>query len=190
MNDRFLFLKHWAKTPLRTASLTPSSKALANIMVSEILPDTGSVLELGPGTGVFTQAAIERGIPEANITLVELNEAFAALLRDRFPLARTVEISAADLSQIRPMHAGTIGAVLCGIGLPSLPREQVLKILGGAFDMLRPNGAFYQFTYGLWCPIPETILKPLGLQAVKIGSTWCNFPPASVYRIKRSRPLA
>lgn len=73
MKDRSLFLKHWAKTPLRTASLTPSSRALANIMVSEISAATDSMLELGPGTGVFTKAAIERGIPEANVTLIELN---------------------------------------------------------------------------------------------------------------------
>lgn len=170
---------------MRTASLTPSSRVLAGIMVSEISPDTGSVLELGPGTGVFTKAVIEKGIPQANIILVELNKAFVALLKERYPLAQTLQISAANLSQIRPMHAGKIGAVLCGIGLPSLPREQVHDILHGAFSLLRPDGAFYQFTYGLWCPIPETILRPLGLEAVKIGSTWRNLPPASVYRITR-----
>ena len=118
MTDRFLFLKHWAKTPLRTASLTPSSRALASIMASDISPATGSVLELGPGTGVFTKAIIERGIPQANVILVELNQAFAALLRQRYPLAQTLQISAADLSLIQAMHAGKIGAVLCGIGLP------------------------------------------------------------------------
>ncbi len=186
MTDRFLFLKHWAKTPLRTASLTPSSRALASIMASEISSDTGSVLELGPGTGVFTKAVMAKGIPQANIILVELNKAFAALLKERYPQAQTLQISAADLAQIRPMHAGKIGAVLCGIGLPSLPREQVHDILDGAFNLLKPGGAFYQFTYGLWCPIPETILKPLGLQAEKIGATWRNFPPASVYRIART----
>jgi len=186
MKDRFLFLKHWAKTPLRTASLTPSSRALAKIMVSGISPETGSMLELGPGTGVFTKAAIERGVPEGNITLVELNKTFASLLRERFPLARTLEISAADLARIQPLRDGKIGVVLCGIGLPSLPREQVHAILDGAFKLLKPDGAFHQFTYGLWCPIPETILKPLGLEATKIGSTWRNFPPASVYRIART----
>jgi phospholipid N-methyltransferase len=73
-----------------------------------------------------------------------------------------------------------------------MPAKTVIGILDGAFRHLRPEGAFYQFTYGPRCPIPRAILDRLGLKAVKIGRAVANVPPASVYRITRrwQRPPA
>jgi phospholipid N-methyltransferase len=61
----------------------------------------------------------------------------------------------------------------------------VQAILTGAFFYLRPGGAFYQITYGPHCPVADVILDRLGLQATRIGQTFRNLPPASVYRISR-----
>ncbi len=48
-------------------------------------PQTGRVVEFGPGTGRFTEAILARGVPPANLTLFELDDEFAAHLRARFP---------------------------------------------------------------------------------------------------------
>ena len=61
------------------------------------------------------------------------------------------------------------------------------RILRGAFDCLRSDGAMYQFTYGVTCPIPHEQLQQLGLYASCIGRVLLNVPPASVYRIARSQ---
>jgi hypothetical protein len=50
---------------------------------------------------------------------------------------------------------------------------------------MRPDGAFYQFTYGPRCPVSPLILDRLGLQAEHIGRALANLPPAGIYRISR-----
>ena len=78
--DRRRFLLAWLRAPLRIASITPSGPRLAGLMTKEISALTGPVLELGPGTGVFTAALLKRGIAERDLTLVEYEQDFATLL--------------------------------------------------------------------------------------------------------------
>jgi len=185
MKTSIFFLGQWLAAPLRTAAIAPSGPALARLMSCEVGPHTGPVIELGPGTGVFTEALLARGVAERDITLVELNPNFAALLRSRFPRARVLEMNAAELLSANRLDGIEAGAVLSGLGLPSMPRQQLIDILNGAFRHLRPHCAFYQFTYGIHCPVPDAIQNRLGLQARRLGGTFFNLPPAAVYRISR-----
>lgn len=179
------FLRSWTANPLRVAAIAPSGQKLARLMVQEITPQMGPILELGPGTGVFTRALLTQGIAEADLTLVELDPGFAALLRQRFSHAHVVVGSAADISRADLIHGRRVGAVVSGLGLLSMPLNTVRAILAGAFDCLKPDGAFYQFTYGPACPVPNSVLDDLKLGAQRIGGTWANLPPAAVYRIVR-----
>lgn len=158
-------------------------------MTQEITPVDGPVLELGPGTGVFTRALIARGIAEADLTLVELDADFATLLRERFAKARVISGSAADLAEFTPFPDRKAGVAISGLGLLSMPDEMVHAILAGTFGCRRPGGALYQFTYGPVCPVPRHVLDSLGLRGERIGGTWANLPPASVYRITRRDPV-
>jgi len=179
------FLRAWAANPLRVAAIAPSSATLARLMTQEISGETGPVLELGPGTGAFTWALLARGVREDALTLVESDPGFAALLRQCFPMARICCMDAAGLEAERLFDRPRVGAAVSGLPLLSMPAPQVRAILDGAFAALVPNGAFYQFTYGLFCPVRKRILDRLGLKACRIGGTLRNLPPASVYRITR-----
>lgn len=165
--------------------MAPSSARLGDLITSEISPASGPVLELGPGTGVFTRALIRRGLEERDLTLVELDPAFADLLEGRFPHALLLRCSAAKLD-CRP---GSFGAVVSGLPLLSMSPRSVMAVLGSVFRCARPDAAFYQFTYGPVCPVPRRILDRLGLKAIRIGGTVWNLPPASVYRITRRPPI-
>jgi phospholipid N-methyltransferase len=162
--------------------------ALAEIITSEISPETGGVLELGPGTGAFTRAILARGVEERDLTLVEFGSDFARLLQFRFPEAKVLWMDAAWLGRTE-LTRGPFGAVVSGLPLLSMPSRKVMAIMAGAFAHLRPGGAFYQFTYGPRCPISRRILDRLGLRAVCIGGTMRNIPPAAVYRITRRRAV-
>jgi len=186
--DHLHFIKTWASAPLRVAAIAPSGAALARIITREISPAHAPVLELGPGTGAFTRALIDRGIDPADLTLVEFGAEFAALLSTRFPQARVLHADAARISAGALFPDAKAGAVVSGLGLLSMRPRMVVAILAKAFDCLRPDGAFYQFTYGLRCPVPRPILDRLGLKAQRIGGTIYNLPPASVYRISRRAP--
>ncbi len=185
-SDVVPFLKAWLRQPLQVAAVAPSSRALAGLMTRGIGPRTGPVVELGPGTGSFTRALLERGVAEADLVLVESEPDFAALLRERFPRARVVEMDAADLAGIRVVNPSRrAGAVVSGLPVLSMPRDKVAAILAGAFALMGPGGVFRQFTYTLACPIPEPLLRDLGLDSRLVGWTLANMPPARVYGIAR-----
>ncbi|UCI06175.1 class I SAM-dependent methyltransferase [Mesorhizobium sp. B1-1-8] len=186
-SDALHFFRAWIFDPLRVASITPSGTALAQLMVSAIGPQTGPIIELGPGTGVFTRALLGQGVAEADLVLVEKGAEFAGVLAGRFPRAGLLCIDAADIGAATLPFAGPAGAVISGLPLLSIPATKVSAILAGSFAHMRDDGCFYQFTYGPRCPVPRTILEGLGLEAVRIGWTLRNIPPAAVYRIARMR---
>lgn len=183
--DGMRFFKAWLARPLRIAALAPSGSALARLITRELSPGIGEVLELGPGTGVFTQAILARGIRATALTLIEYEETFAQLLRDRFPDAIVLRMDASALAGDARFRQGNFSAVVSGLPLLSMRPRTVLRILAGSFGALGPGGAFYQFTYGPSCPVSRTILDRLGLKAIRIGGTVANLPPATVYRISR-----
>jgi phosphatidylethanolamine/phosphatidyl-N-methylethanolamine N-methyltransferase len=190
MTDTLAFLRAWLADPLRVAAVAPSSPALAEVITAEITPESAPVIELGPGTGVFTRALLARGVPEEKLALVERNAEFARLLELRFPFARVLRLDAARLGQVDPFGGVQAGAVVSGLPFLATPPRKILATLVAAFRHLRPDGAFYQFTYGLRCPVRRVVLDRLDLQATRVGRTLANVPPAAVYRIDRRPPPA
>lgn len=183
--NSFTFLREWMAAPLRVGAVFPSGATLAKAITAEIDHRTGDVIELGPGTGVFTKALIERGVPEERLALIEAGSEFAVLLETRFPGARTLWMDASQLRGVDLFGGRQAGAVVSGLPLLSMKPRKVIAILDGAFSQMEPGGAFYQFTYGPSCPVSRPILDRLGLKATRIGRALANVPPASVYRIQR-----
>ncbi|PPT46692.1 class I SAM-dependent methyltransferase [Xanthomonas arboricola] len=179
------FFREWLTAPCSVAAILPSGRALASIITSELSERTGRVLELGPGTGVFTQAMIDKGVQENNLTLLEYNATFSALLKQRFPRARLLQMDVAQLESIPRIDGACVDAVVCGLGLLNMPAHQVAAILRGAFMQLKPGGRLYLFTYGIRCSVPAQILDALNLEAIRIGRTYRNVPPATTYRVQR-----
>lgn len=185
--DNVPFFRAWIANPRQVAAVLPSSRALADLITSEIKPDTGPVLELGPGLGVFTRALLARGVEEHDLTLVEFGSDFVRVLGQRFPQAHVLWMDAARLAQTKILTGAPYGAAISGLPLLSMSPRKVIAILSGAFGYLRSDASFYQFTYGPRCPVPLRVLDRLGLKATCIGRTLMNVPPAAVYRITRRR---
>ncbi|MBB5712952.1 class I SAM-dependent methyltransferase [Sphingomonas xinjiangensis] len=175
----------WLRRPLDTAAIAPSGQALALLITREIDGSSGAVLELGPGTGVFTRALTRRGVAERDLTLVEQSPAFVGLLKSRFPASTILNADAAHLHQGTLLATQQFGAVVCGLGLRNMTSSQVEDIIRGSFAVLAPAASFYLFTYGARCSVPDDVLDRLNLSAEKVGSALRNFPPASVYRLRR-----
>lgn len=185
--DRILFILLWARRPFRIAAVSPSGRALAALMTREITPGAGPVIELGAGTGVFTRALLARGVREQDLLLVEDNPELADLLKQRFPTACVVAADAACLSDHYPFGEVRASAVVSGLPFLSMPEHKIAAILQSSFALMGDLGAFYQFTYGLGCPVQPHILTPAGLSAERVGWVAANLPPAAVYRFACKR---
>ncbi|HVJ62029.1 MAG TPA: methyltransferase domain-containing protein [Tahibacter sp.] len=185
------FFKQWLKNPLSVAALSPSSRQLARLMVRELPKGAERVIELGGGTGVFTQAMIEHGVEPERLMVVELNEELHQFLQQRFPDVQVVCGDARQLPALveqRNFSAdGHVDAIVSGLGLLSMPKKLQREILEGAFAVLPPEGRYIQFTYGPVSPVGREILDDLGLVVRRGGFAWWNIPPASVFVYTRSR---
>lgn len=184
-NDFLSFFMSWMSSPRRVGAIAPSGAALADLITREITAKTGPILELGPGTGAFTYKLLKRGVRPQDLTLIEYGSDFMRLLQMRFPGARVLWMDAARLATERLYDGAPVGAVVSGLPLLNMSTRKVVSILGGAFSYVRPGGAFYQFTYGLSCPIPRPVLDRLGLRATLVDRAFLNMPPAAVYKLTR-----
>lgn len=182
--DAWLFLKRWLRQPLTVGAVAPSSVALGRAMLRASSPIEGPVLELGPGTGVFTRALLEAGASEVGLTAVERVPAFAAALRLRYPGLHVIESDAAAL-RMRDFDQ-PFARIVSGLPLRAMGESQIERILVAAFACSRRDARFVQFSYGLRCPVPRSILERLGLRAQRANWVPRNLPPASVWSIERA----
>lgn len=179
------FFMQYLRNPKEIGAIAPSSAALGAAITREIDPSDAPVIELGPGTGTITRSILKRGIAPRDLTLIESNPDFIALLERHFPETRVLCMNAAKLSSIELFSGRKAGAVVSGIPFLMLDRDEATAILAGVLKWMRPEAAIYQFTYGLRAPIPTQVLSRLGLKIERIGGTYRNLPPASVYRLTR-----
>ena len=179
------FLAAWVQKPRQTASVVPSSRYLARLMVAQIDPTDGRVLELGGGTGVFTRAILGTGLPPEKLEVVEINPAFARGLRRHFPNVSVLETPAQIVSTAAAGEPGTYQTVVSGLPLLAMDRHVHYDILSESFRMLQPGGSFVQFTYSMRPPVSRDVIDALNLDVERAGQTVRNFPPATVFRFTR-----
>ncbi len=183
VSDSLLFLKSWRENPAKVGAILPSGPALSAAITREISSAHAPILELGCGTGVFTQKMIDRGVPSQELVLVELDPFFANNLRTKFPLAQILCVDACRLNLMSMGAARAPGAAVCGLPLRNMSIKQQFRILQGVFGSLRENSALYLFSYGWRCPISPRLLDRLGLQAQRQDTVFLNVPPARVWKI-------
>ena len=183
--ERLAFFQAWRADPRTIGAIAPSSARLARAMTRHVRPGKGSVIELGAGTGVFTRALVARGVRPDDLTLVETDPQFVQRLRHEFPGAHVLAMDASRLAGFSDLDSRAAAVAICGIPLLNLPLKTRIGILRGTFTHLQAAGAFYFFTYGLHCPIPQRVLDHLRLRATKQDVVLANVPPAHVWCVTR-----
>ncbi len=185
--DEVRFLKNWIDKPLMTGAVAPSSPQLARLMAAQIdIATPGYVVELGPGTGVVTQALIDRGVEAERIVSIEYNGDFCKLLRQRFPRVHFVH---GDAYRMRHTIANVVGrgerplaAVVSSLPLFTRPMPERLRLLDECFEAMVPGAPFIQFSYALVPPVPHGAGD---FEIDKTGWVMRNLPPARVWIYRR-----
>lgn len=178
-----LFLQMFFKNPLKTGAIAPSSKELATQMAKLTLKyaDNQSVIELGPGTGVITEAILKQGLPENRLFLLEYEEQFVNRLQKHFPKVLIKEGDASNLSRIvkETQLEKPVSVIVSSLPLQPLFPTAKQKILQEIYDVLPSGGYYIQFTYGFL----RTMTPFKNKEEVK--QVWFNFPPARIYVFKK-----
>jgi len=181
LTDTTLFLQEWFANPQRTGSIVPSSRQLAVAMARWLPSDPDSfVLELGPGTGVVTQALFEHGLRQDRLVAIERNHKLAHLLGKRFPRARIIAGDAWHLDSLlrnceEPI--ASVGAVISSLPLLNFSPEQAETLAHKIRVVLEPQGTWVQYSYHIHKRRTRGTSR-FRLLASKI--VWLNLPPARV----------
>lgn len=188
MQEWVLFLKRWLLKPMRLGVCFPSSKALGRLMAQCALEEWNGlddIIEVGAGTGRFTQALLDAGIPPERLISIELDTQLAAYLKKKFPQVRIIEGNACMLrdllSKQYPNHR-PIGVIVSGLPMLAFPKDVQNDIMTESFNILGEEGSFIQFTYS---PVSSINSQRFGLLKRKRGWVLGNFPPANVWSYKR-----
>jgi len=184
IEEEVLFFRTWATSPLKMGSVTPTSRALARVMVELSGADpAGWTLEVGPGTGVVTQALIEAGIPADRIVSVEYDKDFCKHLRKRFPGVHVIRGDALDLQEtLGEFRDIKFSAALSGIPLLNLPKKRRAPYLEHLLDRLVPDGVISQLSYSF---VPPQEAIPGRLAVDKSKWVTFNFPPGRAWIYRR-----
>lgn len=174
------FLRGWLREPLAVGALFPTSAATAARMAAPVRADSGlPVLELGAGTGVITQAILDRGVSPENLYSVESDPDFADCLREHFARVNVLEGDAFELDRLLGARRGlTFDCVVCAVPLFSFPPERRLALVNDLLDRIPAGRPVVQITHGLKSPIPE---DAAGVRVEKFAFVPRNLPPAHLW---------
>lgn len=186
------FLKNFVKSPGTIGAVWPSSSYLAEMITSEIsLEESSSIVELGPGTGIFTSYILKKKKPDSKFFVVELNKELYEAIKQKFPDVKIYNKNAVNLKALAAKEGmDGVDAIICGLPWAAFPGSLQDELLNAIVDVLKPGGCFTTFAYlqGLLLPAGKRFRKTLKkhFTSVKTSRTeWKNFPPAFVYRCRK-----
>lgn len=179
--DKKTFTKEFIKNRKTIGSVRPSSKFLTKKMLKAVPFHRDLVIvELGPGTGVFTKRIIKSMTADSKLFVFEVNDEFYDNLQKQITDPRVILIhdSAENIKEHLSKHqVKDADVVLSSLPLANFGEDLSKRIIRAAKNALRKNGRYVQFQYTLQA---KNILES-EFKKVQTGFTLLNVPPAFVY---------
>ncbi len=167
---------------ITTGAFLPSTKFLAKRMIDKMKGKV--IIELGPGTGIFTEEIL-RLLPKDGLLIsIEKNKVFADYLSDKIKDKRfkLYNGDACNMSlYLEENGYQKVDYIVSGLPLGHFSREVNGKILSEAKKCLSNDGMFVQFEYLL--AGYKSIKKVF--PEVSISFELLNLPPAFVMRCRK-----
>ena len=188
--SRMRFVEAFLREPLSVGSCWPSSSGLCHAVVDPCeFREGDTVVELGPGTGAFTERLLERMRGRGRLLAMEISETNIAELRRRLPHCQTIHDSAEHL----PQYLGTRRAacIISGLAWGNMSAATQDRLLAAIQQSLAPGGHFVAFAYAhvAWFPTARRFRRRLLEEFARVEKTpiiWRNLPPAHVYHCWQS----
>ena len=150
------FLCQFVTYPRQVGSIIPTSSfTVKNILDQSNIQSAKVVVELGPGTGVFTKEIIKRISPEASFICIELNKGFRPHLDHLFEDRKGSHLfyrSAEDMKDIlKELNHSYVDTIISGLPFNSLSPSLSNKILKSATESMHKESEFLGITYFRKC---------------------------------------
>lgn len=182
MSKKRYFLKEFFKEKKTVGAVSPSSKHLGKKMLQNIdFEKNNVILELGPGTGVFTRMITSQMNKDATLILFELHDGFYTSLKKEFlndDRVLIVNDSAENIGiYLKKYELKEVDVVVSSLPLSNFNKRLVSSILKQSYQCLKEKGKYIQFQYSL---NSQKELKKI-FKNVRVSFTPRNIPPAFIY---------
>lgn len=153
--------------------------------------DVQTVIEYGPGTGVFTEHILTNVTPMCSFFAIEIVPPLVRGLRERFSGLKVYEGSVENVRRYCDAHGvNQVDAIVCGLPWASFSDAEQTKYLESLLRVLKPGGQFTTFAYlqGLLLPSGQRFQQKLRERFPHVEKSrivWKNVPPAFAYRCRR-----
>lgn len=168
----------------------PTGNELSNLITDLALIGKNpneTVVELGSGTGVFTEQILKKITSDAVFFSIEINPIFVEMTRKKCPKALVYEDSAVNIGKYLKIN-GRKGcdSIISGLPWAGFSEELQQELLNSILNSLKSGGKFVTFAYihGQYLKAGERfkeLLKKNFSKVEKSKIVWKNFPPAFVY---------
>ncbi|AJC84448.1 class I SAM-dependent methyltransferase [Campylobacter peloridis] len=179
-----MFLFHYFKNPKQTGAFCASSKKLSKLITSHV-HNAKNIVEIGPGTGSFTQYILKQKSHKANFFAVEINPHMAKKLKKNIKNI-DVEVNSAEFlsNMLEKRSIKQLDLIISGIPWAMLNSKEQDVLLNSIHEVLEEKGCFATFAYVLPTPKGRAFKKKLFATFSKVEISpiiWQNLPPAFVY---------
>jgi len=180
----FSYMKHFVRDRY-IASITPTSEFGVRHVCGKIdFANCRTLVEYGPGTGVFTRYLLSRMRPDSRVILIERNPGFVRMLETGFADPRVVIRNACAsnvLETIADCGVRAVDAVVSGIPFSFLPYETRMEIVKNTHAALREQGKF--LAYQTFYQSNNHLKEPLRsvFRSVRVEYEMLNIPPMRIY---------
>lgn len=150
MKSSSLFIGQSIKNIIKIGSIVPSSYWLAKRVARHI--EAKVVVELGPGTGVFTKEILKRLPADGKLICVENNIPFIDHLQGAVVDSRLQVLvgDALDLGNLlKNIGINKVDCIVSGLPIANFTKSDRGKVLQEIHDCLKKDGKFIQFEYFL-----------------------------------------
>jgi phospholipid N-methyltransferase len=182
-SSKRLFLKKFITQPSINASVIPSSQALARLVVQDVdwsVMDT--IIEFGPGTGVFTEHIVAHMKSWARLVVLEFDADYCRLLTDKFGDKITIAHgNVQDFAQILIDYKLKPDLIISA--LPHYPflGERWISAIKAIKKVIDAWCIMRSVTYAPWAF--KKTYQPL--HPTFLGYTLMCIPPTFVYEMKK-----
>ncbi len=172
-----------------TGAFGPSSRALADAITDLAdLPSAKTIVEYGPGEGVFTEAILRKKSADSFFVALEVLPTLVEATKKRCPGVNVVQDSAENaIVYLREAGYDNCDAIVSGLPWARFPEDLQDRLLDATFKVLAPGGRFVTFAYAMSPAIPSGRRFFSGKMPEKfgrirrVGPVWKNLPPCFVY---------
>ncbi|MDQ4115399.1 MAG: methyltransferase domain-containing protein [Actinomycetota bacterium] len=189
--DHLVFLRRAIRRPDLLATPFVTGDRLACLLAG-VVPEgcSGTVVELGAGTGALSGPIRDRLGPEARHLAVEIDADLVAHLRRHKPWLEVVQ---GDALQYDRILAGAgidkVDAVLSSLPWALFDQSQRRDLLAAIGSRLAPHGVFATIT--TWMAMPHRVRELREAmdvafdEVVETATVWRNPPPARLFVCRR-----